>query len=81
MGDSFTAVVFAMMTMQMSSLVFSPLLPSMKEEFRISYTQLGLFTGIYGLVAIILSIPAGLLAHKYGKKTAGCWLSPPVCWS
>lgn len=66
---SFTAVVFAMMTMQMSSLGFSPLLPAMKEEFRISYTQLGLFTGIYGLVSIVLSIPAGLLARKYGEKT------------
>jgi MFS transporter, NNP family, nitrate/nitrite transporter len=65
----FTAVVIAMMTMQMSSLGFSPLLPAIKDEFRISYTQLGLFTGIYGLVAIVLSIPAGLLARKYGEKT------------
>jgi predicted MFS family arabinose efflux permease len=65
----FTAVVIAMMTMQMSSLGFSPLLPAIKDEFRISYTQLGLFTGIYGLVAIVLSLPAGLLARKYGEKT------------
>ena len=64
----FAAVVFAMMTMQMSSLGFSPLLPEIQKAFGMSYSQLGTFTGVYGLVAIVLSIPAGILAMRYGEK-------------
>lgn len=65
---SLAVTLFAMMTLQMSSLGFSPLLPDIKKEFGISYSQLGLFTGLYGLVAIVSSIPAGLLAKRFGEK-------------
>ena len=33
-----------------------------------SYTQLGLFTGIYGLLALALSVPAGISAKRFGEK-------------
>jgi predicted MFS family arabinose efflux permease len=66
---SFIAVVLAMMTMQMSSLGFAPLLPDIQKTFGMSYSQLGTFTGVYGLVAIVLSIPAGILAKRYGEKS------------
>ena len=66
----FAATIFAMMTMQMSSLGFSPLLPALQKEFAINYSQLGLFTGVYGLVAIFLSIPGGMLAKRFGERTA-----------
>jgi predicted MFS family arabinose efflux permease len=33
-----------------------------------SYTQLGLFTGLYGLLAMLLSVPAGITARRYGEK-------------
>ena len=65
---SYTAVVLAMMSMQMSSLGFSPLLPSIQKEFQMSFSQMGTFTGVYGLVALVLSIPAGILAKQYGEK-------------
>lgn len=65
----FAAVIFGMMALQISSLGFSPLLPAIQKDFHASYTQIGLFTGVYGLVAILLSVPAGLLARKYGEKT------------
>lgn len=64
----FLAVLFAMWTLQMASLGFSPLLPDIQSQFRISYGQVGLFTGVYGLIGIILSYPAGLLARRYGEK-------------
>ncbi len=66
----FAATIFAMMTMQMSSLGFSPLLPALQKEFAINYSQLGLFTGVYGLVAIFLSIPGGMLAKRFGERRA-----------
>jgi predicted MFS family arabinose efflux permease len=64
----FLATLFAMMTLQMSSLGFSPLLPDIQKEFSMSYTEVGLFTGMYGLLALALSVPAGLVAKRYGEK-------------
>jgi predicted MFS family arabinose efflux permease len=64
----FIATLFGMLTLQMSSLGFSPLLPAIQNEFSMSYTQIGLFTGMYGLLALVLSVPAGLAAKRYGEK-------------
>jgi predicted MFS family arabinose efflux permease len=64
----FAATVFAMMTLQMSSLGFSPLLPDIQRDFGINYSQVGLFSGVYGLAAIVFSIPAGMLAKRFGEK-------------
>jgi predicted MFS family arabinose efflux permease len=64
----FAATLFGMMTLQMSSLGFAPLLPSIQREFSMSFTQIGLFTGMYGLLALVLSVPAGLVAKRYGEK-------------
>ena len=59
-----------MMAIQMSSLGFSPLLPAIQKDFRLSYSQIGLFTGLYGLVAMAASVPAGILAKRVGEKLA-----------
>ena len=65
----FLATLFAMMTLQMSSLGFAPLLPAIQKEFSMSFTQIGLFTGMYGLLALVFSVPAGLAAKRYGEKS------------
>jgi len=67
---SFAAIIVAMMAIQMSSLGFSPLLPAIQKDFGITYSQIGLFTGLYGLVAMAVSVPAGLLAKRVGEKPA-----------
>ena len=59
-----------MMAIQMSSLGFSPLLPAIQKDFSLSYSQIGLFTGLYGLVAMAVSVPAGILAKRVGEKLA-----------
>jgi len=59
-----------MMAIQMSSLGFSPLLPAIQKTFGLSYSQIGLFTGLYGLVAMAVSVPAGILAKRVGEKPA-----------
>lgn len=66
----FVAAVTAMLTLQMSNLGFSPLLPLIQKEFTLSFSQLGLFTGLYGLLAIAWSVPAGLIAKRFGEKRA-----------
>ena len=69
----FGVTLIAMFALQLSNLGFSPLLPSIQQEFGMSYTQLGLFTGIYGLLAIVLSVPAGLSANgiPFGLQVVG----------
>jgi len=67
-GLPFVVTLGAMFALQLSNLGFSPLLPSIQEEFGMSYKQLGLFTGMYGLLALALSVPAGLCAKRFGEK-------------
>ena len=70
----FAATLAAMFALQLSNLGFTPLLPSIQDEFGMSYTQLGLFTGMYGLLAMVLSVPAGVAAKRLGERrilTAG----------
>ena len=62
------AVVIAMMAIQMSSIGFSPLQPAMQADLGASYSEMGLFTGMYGIIAMIVSLPAGVLAARIGEK-------------
>jgi predicted MFS family arabinose efflux permease len=64
----FAATLVAMFALQLSNLGFSPLLPSIQREFGMSFTQLGFFTGLYGLLAMLLSVPAGVSARRFGEK-------------
>jgi predicted MFS family arabinose efflux permease len=64
----FGVTLAAMFALQLSNLGFSPLLPSIQDEFGMNYKQFGLFTGIYGLLALALSVPAGLSAKRFGEK-------------
>ena len=64
----FGATLAAMFALQLSNLGFSPLLPSIQREFGMSFTQLGFFTGLYGLLAMLLSVPAGVSARRFGEK-------------
>jgi predicted MFS family arabinose efflux permease len=64
----FGATLVAMFALQLSNLGFSPLLPSIQREFGMSFTQLGFFTGLYGLLAMLLSVPAGVSARRFGEK-------------
>ena len=64
----FGVTLVAMFTLQLSNLGFSPLLPSIQQDVGMSFTQLGLFTGLYGLLAMLLSVPAGLSARRFGER-------------
>ncbi len=64
----FIATLLAMLCLQASNLGFSPLLPSIQGEFKLSFSQLGLFAGMYGLISVFVSIPAGLIIKRFGEK-------------
>ena len=67
---SVAAVIVAMMAIQMASLGFSPLLPAIQKDLGASYSQMGLFTGMYGIIALLVSLPAGVFAARIGEKRA-----------
>ncbi len=67
---SAAAVIAAMMAIQMASLGFSPLLPAIQKDLAASYSQMGLFTGMYGIIALFVSLPAGVFAARIGEKRA-----------
>jgi predicted MFS family arabinose efflux permease len=64
----FGVTLVAMFTLQLSNLGLSPLLPSIQRDVGMSFTQLGFFTGLYGLFAMLLSVPAGISARRFGEK-------------
>ena len=51
----FGVTLLAMFSLQLSNLGFSPLLPSIQADMGMSFTQLGFFTGLYGLLALLLN--------------------------
>jgi predicted MFS family arabinose efflux permease len=67
---SFVVTLFAMMSLQVSNLGFSPLIPAVQKEFALSFSQVGLFAGMYGLISILVSVPAGLMIRTVGEKAA-----------
>lgn len=64
----FGVTLIAMFSLQLSNLGFSPLLPSIQQDVGMTFTQLGFFTGIYGLLALLLSVPAGMSAKRFGER-------------
>jgi predicted MFS family arabinose efflux permease len=64
----FFATILAMMALQMSNLGSSPLLKEAQKEFKMSASLYGTFTGMYGFSALLLSVPGGMLAKRFGEK-------------
>jgi predicted MFS family arabinose efflux permease len=48
-----------------------PILSLVMAEFKLSYAQGGLLMSFFALPGIVISIPAGMLADRYGQKTIG----------
>ena len=65
----FAVTLIAMFSLQLSNLGFAPLLPAIQQDLGMSFTQLGFFTGLYGLMAMLLSVPAGMSARRFGEKS------------
>lgn len=66
----FIVTLLAMLSLQVSNLGFSPLVPAIQKDFGLSFSQVGLFAGMYGLVSIFVSVPAGLMIRRIGEKSA-----------
>ena len=48
-----------------------PVLSLVMDELRLSHAQGGLLMSLFALPGIFISIPAGLLADRYGQRTIG----------
>ena len=64
----YIAALFAMMMLQVSNLGFPPLLPGIEKSWGLSFSQVGLITGVNGLSSMLMAIPAGLLIERFGEK-------------
>lgn len=64
----YIAALVAMMMLQVSNLGFPPLLPGIEKSWGLSFSQVGLFTGVNGLSSMLMAIPAGLLIERFGEK-------------
>lgn len=64
----YLATLFAMMMLQISNLGFPPLMPGIQKSWDLSFSQVGLFTGINGIASMLMAIPAGLLIQRFGEK-------------
>ena len=67
---SVAAVIVTMMAIQMASLGFLSLLPAMQKDLAASYSQMSLFTGMYGIIALLVSPSAGVFSTRIGEKNA-----------
>ncbi len=64
----YLATLFAMMMLQISNLGFPPLMTGIQKSWDLSFSQVGLFTGINGIASMFMAIPAGLLITRFGEK-------------
>lgn len=62
--------LFGFLATMMTVVGFSPLLPDIQQHFAMTYSQLGLFSGMTGIIAIIAGIPLGLFNRRFGLKKA-----------
>jgi predicted MFS family arabinose efflux permease len=67
LGVAFLSCLAYAITMQS----VPPILSLVMAEFNLSYAQGGLLMSLFALPGIAISIPAGMLADRYGQKTIG----------
>ena len=48
--------------------ILTPLLPDIRNEFRVSITTAGFIVGSYGLARLAVDLPAGFLADRVGHR-------------
>jgi len=53
--------------------VLYPLIPIVKEEWKLTFSQSGLILSAYGALYVALQVPSGLLGDRYGLRKA-LWL-------
>lgn len=65
------AAFFATLTFAFVLQSVPPVLHLIIQDFRLTHTQAGLLMSLFALPMIFLSIPAGLLADRYGPRLTG----------
>ena len=65
---AFVIVMLTTLANQFASNGWTPLQPAIMEILDMSYSQLGFFTGITGIMGVVAGIPVGIISKKYGTK-------------
>lgn len=61
-------LILASTLVMIPSLAYVPLIPAIKNTIVMNFTQLGMFSGIAGLLAIVCAVPAGMAINRFGPR-------------
>jgi MFS family permease len=50
------------------SMAYVPLIPAIKKTITMNFSQLGFFSGLAGILAIICAVPAGMAIKRFGAR-------------
>ena len=50
------------------TMAYIPLIPDIQETIGMNFSQLGLFSGMAGILAIVCAIPAGMAIKRFGAR-------------
>jgi MFS family permease len=50
------------------SMAYVPLIPAIQEATGMNFSQLGFFTGMAGVLAIVCAVPAGIAIKRFGAR-------------
>ena len=59
---------------------FGPVMAQIKSAWKMNNTHVGIYTGMYGLLSILVAVPIGEAVRRWGVKRAVCE-TQIVTWS
>jgi len=66
----FSLLLFVIMIDSVDANSFGPVMAQIKSAWRMNDTGVGIFTGMYGLIPIIVAVPIGEAVRRWGVKRA-----------
>lgn len=64
----FVLLLFVLFIEWLQNLSFTPVLPQMQKAWGMNFTQIGFFTGLLGLMGLIVSLPYGEFVKRVGTR-------------
>ena len=62
------AAVFARTSIGLQFISVAALMPLVRAELSLSYTQVGLLLGLFMLAGVFISVPSGIFAARFGER-------------
>lgn len=66
----FSLLVFVISIDSVDTNSFGPVMAQIKAAWRMTNTDVGIYTGMYGLIPILVAVPIGEAVRRWGVKKA-----------